>query len=407
MFKDKPLISVIVPIYMIDRYIGICIESIINQTYENLEIILVDDGSKDRCGVICDLFAKKDNRIKVIHKENGGLVSARKAGLEISTGELIGYVDGDDWIEPTFYEKLYEDMVASDADVVCAGQSRDLFNKSVHFINNLPVGVYENESLNQLISGMMSFGDFFRHGVFTYVWNKLFKRKVLFDYQMNVDNRITVGEDGAVVYPVICACKRVCITNHTLYHYRQREDSMLKQSDNIEKEILKIKYLYEYLLKVFDKKFDNNDFEIQRQVVEYVFMLCIYRLGGLFPGENLSIGYSAFGKDFFEKKVVVFSAGTFGQQLMIRLNSTDCCNVELWVDDDYWEYRRCALDVDPVDSVVNADFDYVLIATAEKMALEKSFNRLIELGIEKQKLLCVNVPDYETMNDIIKKLLYN
>ena len=102
---DQPLVSIIVPIYMIDRYLGICVESLLNQTYQNLEIILVDDGSKDRCPEICDLYASKDSRIKVVHKENGGLVSARKAGLEVSTGGLITYVDGDDWVGPDYIEK--------------------------------------------------------------------------------------------------------------------------------------------------------------------------------------------------------------------------------------------------------------------------------------------------------------
>ena len=103
----EPLISVLVPIYKIDRYLGICIESLLNQTYKNLEIILVDDGSPDRCPEICDLYASKDERIKVIHKSNGGLVSARKAGLMAAKGEYIGYVDGDDWVGPGFYHSLY------------------------------------------------------------------------------------------------------------------------------------------------------------------------------------------------------------------------------------------------------------------------------------------------------------
>ena len=124
---EKPLISVIVPIYMIDRYIGICIESILNQTYQNLEIILVDDGGRDRCPEICDLYARKDNRIKVIHKSNSGLVSARKAGLQHSNGFYISYVDGDDWIGPGYIEGLYTAATTSDADMVCAGQTRDLF----------------------------------------------------------------------------------------------------------------------------------------------------------------------------------------------------------------------------------------------------------------------------------------
>ena len=126
------LISVIVPIYNIDRYVGICIESIIKQTYDNLEIILVDDGSTDKSPVICDLYATKDNRIKVIHKPNGGLVSARKAGVQNATGKFVGYVDGDDYVEPTFFESLYNAITRYDADVAISGYSRDLFNQTAH-----------------------------------------------------------------------------------------------------------------------------------------------------------------------------------------------------------------------------------------------------------------------------------
>ena len=100
------LISVIVPIYNVEKYLDKCIESIVNQTYKNLEIILVDDESPDNCPEICDKWAERDSRIKVIHKENGGAGSARNAGIEASSGEWIGFVDGDDWIEPNMYEKF-------------------------------------------------------------------------------------------------------------------------------------------------------------------------------------------------------------------------------------------------------------------------------------------------------------
>ena len=159
---DKPLISVIVPIYMIDRYIGLCIESIINQTYKNLEIILVDDGSTDKCPEICDLYGRKDPRIKVIHKPNGGLVSARKAGLQQSNGIYISYVDGDDWIEPGFIEGLYSAAETSGADMVCAGQKRDLFAKSVCFKNAFSEGTYEEDRLRDLWKTMISMPPYYR-----------------------------------------------------------------------------------------------------------------------------------------------------------------------------------------------------------------------------------------------------
>ena len=190
---NRPLISIVVPIYQIDRYIGICIESLLNQTYENLEIILVDDGSPDRCPEICDLYASKDSRIKVIHKANGGLVSARKAGLLSATGKYVGYVDGDDWVGAGFVESLYTAISTADADIAAGGFSRDLFARTAHFTDKMPCGVYEGERLDDLRCKMISLGDFFRIGVSTYVWNKLFKRELLLQVQLPVDNAISIG----------------------------------------------------------------------------------------------------------------------------------------------------------------------------------------------------------------------
>ena len=186
----EPLISIVVPIYMIDRYVGICIESLIHQTYRNLEIILVDDGSKDRCPEICDLYARKDSRIKVIHQPNGGLVAARKAGVLAATGTYVGYVDGDDWVGPGFYHSLYSSIAESGADIAIAGFSRDLFRQTKQILNAIPSGTYEGASLEQLYGRMISYGEFYRHGVTTYLWNKLFRRELILPCQLAVDNRM-------------------------------------------------------------------------------------------------------------------------------------------------------------------------------------------------------------------------
>ena len=112
------MLSIIVPIYKIEEFLRQCVESILAQSFQDFELILVDDGSPDSCPEICEQYAEKDSRIKVIHKLNGGLVSARKAGLKAASGEYIGYVDGDDWIEPDFYEKLMRKAMNFDADIV-------------------------------------------------------------------------------------------------------------------------------------------------------------------------------------------------------------------------------------------------------------------------------------------------
>ena len=375
---NSDIISVIVPIYRIERYIGLCIESLINQTYKNLEIILVDDGSPDRCPEICDLYAKKDSRIKVIHKENGGLVSARKAGISIATGKYVGYVDGDDWVGEGFYESLHNHITAHHADIACAGFQRDLFSKTAVFTDNLQPGLYEGESLEVLKRRMLSDGDFFRLGVSTYVWNKLFRRELLLEAQLGVDNSISIGEDGAVTYPAIMKAKKVVITGNTAYHYRQREDSMLKLTTSFEKDAEKLKALHQYLT-VYAKGVDAK-YGFQQQVDDYVLGICIMRSGDV----------EYFGQEINGKKVVVYSAGTFGQQLMNRLKQANTCEVIGWVDDDYWEYRRCCMDVDPVERLSKDDFDYILVATIDTQLAERIKMRIADYGVNAQKILTIN-----------------
>ena len=111
------LISVIVPVYKVEKYLNRCVNSIINQIYKNLEIILIDDGSPDKCPYICDEWSKRDSRIKVLHKQNGGLSDARNAGLKIATGEFIGFVDSDDWIAPEMYERLLTAIIKDQSDI--------------------------------------------------------------------------------------------------------------------------------------------------------------------------------------------------------------------------------------------------------------------------------------------------
>ena len=120
--EQNPLISVIVPVYNVAAWLPRCVDSVLTQTYQNLEILLIDDGSTDASGEICDAYAEKDPRIRVIHKKNGGLSSARNAGLDVSNGQYIGFVDSDDWIEPEMYEKMLALMECNEAQLVCAGR---------------------------------------------------------------------------------------------------------------------------------------------------------------------------------------------------------------------------------------------------------------------------------------------
>lgn len=381
----EPLISVIVPIYGIDKYLGICIESILHQTYKNLEIILVDDGSPDRCPELCDLYAKKDKRIKVIHKENGGLVSARKAGVLASTGEYIGYVDGDDWIGKGFYQSLYSAIAESNADVAIAGFSRDLFSKSQPLFNSIDSGVYEGRELKQLYSSIISNGDFFRHGITTYVWNKLFKREILIPMQLAVDEQITIGEDAAVVYPLLLSCNKIIITDNCAYHYRQREDSMLKKAGDFKNEAKRLRILNDFLHKVMDQY--PAEYNLKEQIEDFMLSTYVIRSGGAMESEDPNLSTFPLSENIIGKSIVLYGAGTFGQQLMKRLSDKNICKIVGWIDDDFWEYRRCCMDVDSIEQVIHQDYDYIVVANLNYNDATRIRSELLDFGISKKKVL--------------------
>lgn len=397
---SQPLVSVVVPIYQIDKYIGICIESLMNQTYRNLEIILVDDGSIDRAPEICDLYAKKDKRIKVIHKTNGGLVSARKAGLEIATGDYAGYVDGDDWISPGFYEALVNTIIEYDSDVVVAGMSRDLFSASTRINSKIPAGNYVGERLTRLKQNMLIYEKFSRIGITTYVWNKLFKREMLKKYQMKVNNSITIGEDAGVTYPYLMACNKISVIDNYDYHYRQREDSMLKTTTAYSKEVIGLRMLYLHLMSAANNYADN--FNYKNQIRDFLLGLCIIRSGGIL--KEIKDDFSPYGREFYGSDIVIYSAGTFGQQLMARIKENEYCNVIGWIDTDYKEYRKCCLDVDPIENIDFMSFDYLLIATVDGVIADNIRTNLIWRGLSMNKILNVNCPE-EKRTHLLNKYL--
>ena len=214
-------ISVIIPIYKVHAYLSKCVESITAQTYGKLEIILVDDGSPDECPALCDAWALKDKRIKVIHKENGGLSDARNAGIEIASGDYILFVDGDDYIAPDMCEKLLTAIEDSDADMaVCSFYWEYPDRQEIQ-----PMSVLNGTVVSQseILETWARFG-----GVeFVVAWNKLYRRELFFTPE---HIRYPVGrlhEDEFTSYRLLYAAKRVVFVDKPLYHYVQRGNSIM------------------------------------------------------------------------------------------------------------------------------------------------------------------------------------
>ena len=217
------LISVIVPIYNVEKYLDRCVNSIINQTYKNLEIILVDDGSPDNCPQMCDDYAKKDSRIRVVHKENGGLSDARNAGMKVATGEYVSFIDSDDYVSLDFYETLLQTMIDNDSDIVeCSVVKFYEDNNFDEYSDDLKVTNYDTL---YALDGLISESPFKQH-----VWNKLYKSSVALDIPYAVGK---LNEDEFWTYQVFGKAKKVTRINQTMYYYFQRGSSIMGNGYNI------------------------------------------------------------------------------------------------------------------------------------------------------------------------------
>lgn len=215
------LISVIVPIYNVENYLRCCIESIVKQTYQNIEIILVDDGSTDSCPQICEEYVSKDSRISVIHQENGGLSEARNTGIKFARGEYITFVDSDDVLELDMLEYLYNKMIEQNADIVqCQNMRIDEFGDIVgHYCDVPDVLAEDNHTCMKIMLSDMRFN--------TTAWAKLYRLSLLGDVRFPKGK---YNEDVFTTYKLIAKCKRMYIGGERKYLYRVRSGSIMLES---------------------------------------------------------------------------------------------------------------------------------------------------------------------------------
>ena len=239
-------ISIIVPIYNVEKYLHQCLQSIINQSFSDIEIILINDGSTDGCYDICEEYKKRDSRIVVVHKENSGLVNARKTGISYAHGDYIAYVDADDWIEPNMFERMYQIMIKQSVDIVMCGRYEDTGKVSKSVYHEMKEGKYDKQALlNSVYPRLILDDTFIELGLIPSIWDKLYKRDLIIMCQELVDDRIVMGEDAACVYPCLINANSIYIIHECLYHYRQTTSSMIKQVKSYQIERNEFRILYQ------------------------------------------------------------------------------------------------------------------------------------------------------------------
>lgn len=270
--------SVIVPVYKVEEFLAPCIESVLNQTFSDFELILVDDGSPDKCPEICDEYAKKDGRIKVIHKENGGLANARRAGIKVAEGLYVFNLDSDDAIENDTLEFAYNKITETDCEIVSFAYKWVKGGKEINVTDDgLSEGFYKKSDIEKHLYPKLLMDKNMGH-ISYYLSGKAIKREFLLPHQLNVSETISLGEDFCCVIPCYLNAKSVYISKKPAYLYTVRENSMSKEFNA--KQIFLVENVINEILK--------NDFsgiaDFDEQLCRYSLFMCFTILAAAAEG---------------------------------------------------------------------------------------------------------------------------
>lgn len=385
---NEELISIIVPIYNSEQYLETCINSITNQTYKNLEIILVDDGSTDSSGKICDEFALMDNRIRVIHKENGGQQDARSAGIAIAKGTFIGFADSDDWIEADMYENLHKNIGL--ADLVTSGLWQyDKNGVSSKVVDLLEAGSYDGQSEffcdNLIVFAGNTEGELIG-GILNSVWNKLFRTSIVKKCYKSANVNIKNGEDLLFTLTYAFMCKKVVVTHDCYYHYRYNSSSMTYRKNP--------NYLSEMnrLYKVLDKAVIGHVYEktlrdqLNRLLLYYVYT---YTSSMMQMGAELSYPQYVFPQNqlLAGKNVVLFGSGKVGKSYYRDWKYRESVQVVQWIDSASPVDEIFGIKVDKAEEVLQDGYDYVVCAVLNQESAEGMKKQLISYGVREDVIL--------------------
>lgn len=375
---EEPLISIIVPIYNIDKYLKRCIDSILNQTYNNLQIILIDDGSMDRSGDICDEYMSADTRIQVIHKSNGGLVTARKAGMDCANGEYIGFVDGDDFIEPEMFQALLKQLIKDQVDFVHSGYKRG--NDFIYGVETEAVyQVTENNILN--ILNEVVFGSANTRVISPSIWSKLFKRNIIIDSYRQVPDNQAYGEDLLCLCNCILRCSKFSTVNKAYYHYIARSDSICheKTLSSITREYS----LYQSLCGLFEK---HGCLSALRRNVDLYFIRGLSNNLGNLTGVRIPQYRYPDVETLFEQRVVIFGAGKVGEDFYLQISKQSRCHIVAWADTNYKVCNFDFCEVIGIEELLSREFDVIVIGVLMEQAAEVIQESLCAAGVPKEKI---------------------
>ncbi len=377
-------VSIIIPIYNIQDYLEKCVNSILVQTYSELEIILVDDGSTDKSSLICDQFGVMDSRVNVIHKENGGLVSARKCGLARATGEYVLNVDGDDWIEPNAIEVMLYRALEFDADFVQCSFffETGIQKKEMTFAEKNEVMI---DDASEIISQWLCNDN--KNQLDSQIFTKLVKTDVFRSAYESVPDNMSNGEDFVCFVELICRARNYTSICDKLYHYVYRDNSLSHQVTL--PRLLKEYYLTHYIVALIEEKRLDITNEVTNKWIEQRLILASAGVLNKLYREYIYIPMyvSANIKEFRNKRVVIYGGGVAGNDFYNQATKYKDIQIVLWVDKRYYEISNPFMAVTSIGRITEVMYDVICVAIKNKSVYEQIKMELLEIGVSKNKII--------------------
>lgn len=377
------LISIIVPVYNVAEYLDKCLTSILRQTYGNIEIIVVDDGSTDGSGEICDRYAEECGVLQVVHKENGGAVSAREAGLEKAGGKYIGFVDGDDYVEEDMFRRLAETMEETGADFVHSGYWAG--HRKWSCMENAVIHLQNAHARENFIKErVLNFGD--GRCISPSLWSKLFRAELIKKSHQCVPGTQEAGEDFICLAECILRSGKVSFLNMAGYHYTLREGSLSRQQDakalmwqtgwyKAMEGILKRHGCWEQLKESLDHYLIGAIWGALIRVVENPLLIRRYLM-------KESVIEAMAGR-----KVILYGAGAVGRDYYSQLRLYEKCQIVAWMDSAYQKINYEYADVVGREALRELEYDFIVIAVRHQEDADSIRQTLLEEEVDSSRIL--------------------